>query len=66
MKQTIYRRHCLSSLTCHTNTLIWVKQYNVLMATYGSASNVGKAVSWILDGAVNPILYIPSNSSFFL
>ena len=35
-------------------------------STHGSASKAGKAVSCIFDGAVYPILYIPTRSSFFL
>lgn len=33
------------------------------VGTYGFASNVGKAASWILDGALNPISYTPFSSS---
>lgn len=31
--------------------------------TYGFASSVGKAASWILEGALNPISYTPLSSS---
>ena len=34
--------------------------------TYGSASNVGNAVPWIFDGALNPIAYTPFNKAGLL
>ena len=34
--------------------------------TYGSASIMGKAVSWILDGLLKPMPYTPWSSCGFL
>lgn len=36
------------------------------LITYGSASKVGRAVSCIFEGALNPIAYTPFKSSGFL
>lgn len=36
-----------------------LKQY---VYTHGSAKSIGKAVSWILDGLLKPMSYIPLRS----
>ena len=41
-------------------------EYKSSSSTNGSASKAGSAVSWIFDGALNPISYTPFNNSGFL
>ena len=50
----------------NNNKIVPLQSVLVNMGTYGSASRVGRAVSWILDGALKPMSYTPFNSSGFL